>query len=102
MFFCLLFVAAYRLPGGLASTMTAMSPLAVMVIAAVVIRERATVVGVAGGVVGVLGVGLLVVRSGVAVDPVGVLAATGAVAVSATGFVLMKRWERPTDLLTLT
>jgi probable blue pigment (indigoidine) exporter len=102
LFFGLLFVAAYRLPGGLASTMTAMSPLAVMLVAAVVIGERATLTGVVGAVVGVLGVGLLVLRSGAAADPVGVLAATGAVLVSAVGFVLVKRWERPTDLLTLT
>ena len=102
LFFCLLFAAAYRLPGGLASTMTAMSPLAVMLIAAAVIRERPTVLGIAGGVVGVAGVALLVLRSATDVDPIGVLAATGAVAVSAIGFVLMKRWERPTDLLTLT
>jgi probable blue pigment (indigoidine) exporter len=102
LFFCFLFVAAYRLPGGLASTMTAMSPLAVMALAAVLIRERPTRAGLAGGVVGVAGVGLLVMRSGTTVDPVGVLAAVGAVLVSATGFVLMKRWESPTDLLTLT
>jgi probable blue pigment (indigoidine) exporter len=102
LFFCLLFVAAYRLPGGLASTMTAMSPLAVMALAAVLIGERPTLVGVLGGVVGVIGVALLVMRSGAVVDPVGVLAALGAVGTSALGFVLLKRWEPPTDLLTLT
>lgn len=102
LFFCLLFIAAYRLPGGLASTMTAMSPLAVMLIAALVIHERPTVTRVAGGIVGVAGVALLVMRSSVTIDPLGVAAAIGAVAVSATGFVLTKRWERPTDLLTLT
>ena len=73
-----------------------------MVIAAIVIRERPTLPGVAGAFVGLVGVGLLVLRSGATVDPVGVLAAAGAVVVSGTGFVLMKRWERPTDLLTLT
>jgi len=102
LFFCLIFIAAYRLPGGLASTLTAVSPLAVMLVAAAVIRERPTAVGVSGGVVGVVGVALLVLRSDVHVDPVGVLAAIGAVAVSAVGFVLTKRWERPTDLLTVT
>jgi probable blue pigment (indigoidine) exporter len=102
LFFCLLFVAAYRLPGGLASTMTAMSPLVVMALAAVLIGEPPTRVGVLGSVVGVLGVALLVLTSEATVDLVGVLAAAGAVGTSALGFVLLKRWEPPTDLLTLT
>jgi probable blue pigment (indigoidine) exporter len=102
LFFVLLFVAAYRLPGGLASTVTATSPLAVMALAAVLIRERPTVGGLVGGVMGVLGVALLVLRAEASVDPIGMLAAIGAVASSALGFVLLKRWERPTDLLTLT
>ncbi|NRQ51279.1 EamA family transporter [Aeromicrobium stalagmiti] len=102
LFFVLLFTAAYRLPGGLASTVTALSPLAVMALAAVLIRERPTVGGVVGGAVGIVGVGLLVLRAGATVDVVGLLAAMGAVACSALGFVLLKKWERPTDLLTLT
>ena len=102
LFFALLFTAAYRLPGGLASTVTAMSPLAVMLLAALIIRERVTAAGVAGGVAGVAGVALLVLRADAAVDPVGLLAAIGAVLVSGVGFVLIKRWERPTTLLTLT
>ncbi|MFC5679302.1 EamA family transporter [Aeromicrobium endophyticum] len=102
LFFCLLFLAAYRLPGGLASTMTAMSPLVVMALAAVLAGEPPTRAGVVGAVVGVLGVALLVLRSDAAVDLVGVLAAAGAVGTSALGFVLLKRWDPPTDLLTLT
>lgn len=102
LFFALLFVAAYRLPGGLAATVTALSPLAVMALAAVLIGERATVGGVAGGLVGTAGVALLVLRSDASIDLIGLLAAIGAVASSAVGFVLLKKWERPTDLLTLT
>lgn len=102
LFFALIFTAAYRLPGGLASTVTAMSPLAVMLLAAFIIGERPTAVGIAGGVVGVAGVALLVLRAGAHVDMVGLLAAIGAVLVSGVGFVLVKRWERPADLLTVT
>lgn len=100
--FALIFTAAYRLPGGLASTVTAMSPLAVMLLAALMIRERLTALGIGGAVVGVAGVALLVLRAGVAVDLIGLLAAIGAVFVSGVGFVLVKRWERPADLLTVT
>lgn len=102
LFFALIFTAAYRLPGGLASTVTAMSPLAVMLLAAPLIRERPTRLGIGGGIVGVAGVALLVLRAGVAVDPLGLAASLGAVLVSGVGFVLVKRWERPVDLLTLT
>lgn len=102
LFFALLFTAAYRLSGGLASTVTAMSPLAVMALAAILIRERPTVGGVVGGAVGVAGVALLVLRADAAIDPIGLLAAIGAVLVSGIGFVLLKRWERPTDLITVT
>ncbi|KQX75232.1 EamA family transporter [Aeromicrobium sp. Root472D3] len=102
LFFALLFVAAYRLPGGLAATVTAMSPLAVMALAALLIGERATVGGVVGGVTGTAGVALLVLRADASIDPVGLLAAVGAVGSAALGFVLLKKWERPTDLLTMT
>ena len=102
LFFALLFTAAYRLPGGLASTVTAMSPLAVMALAAILIRERPTAGGIAGAIVGVVGVALLVLRADAAIDTIGLFAAIGAVLVSGIGFVLLKRWERPTDLLTVT
>jgi probable blue pigment (indigoidine) exporter len=102
LFFALLFTAAYRLTGGLASTVTAMSPLAVMALAAVMIRERPSAGGVAGGLVGIAGVTLLVLRADASVDVVGLLAAVGAVLSSGIGFVLVKRWGRPTDLVTTT
>lgn len=102
LFFALIFTAAYRLPGGLASTVTAMSPLAVMMLAALLIHEKPSALGIGGGIVGVAGVGLLVLRAGIQVDVIGLLAAIGAVLVSGIGFVLVKRWERPADLLTVT
>jgi probable blue pigment (indigoidine) exporter len=55
-----------------------------------------------GGVVGALGVGFLVLRAGFVVDPVGVAASLGAVTLSSVGYMLIKRWEPPVDMLTLT
>jgi probable blue pigment (indigoidine) exporter len=101
MFFPLLFLAAYRLPGGLASTLQATSPLAVMALAALLIGERAGAARVAAAGVGVVGVALLVLRSPGHVDTLGLVGAFGSVAVSALGFVLIKRWTPPVDLLTL-
>ncbi len=101
MFFPLLFLAAYRLPGGLASTLQATSPLAVMALAALVIGERAGAARVVAAGVGVVGVALLVLRSPGHLDTLGLVGAFGSVAVSALGFVLIKRWTPPVDLLTL-
>jgi probable blue pigment (indigoidine) exporter len=101
MFFPLLFLAAYRLPGGLASTLQATSPLAVMALAALVIGERAGVARITAAGVGLGGVGLLVLRSPGRLDTLGLVAAFGSVVVSALGFVLVKRWTPPVDMLTL-
>ena len=101
MFFPLLFLAAYRLPGGLASTLQATSPLAVMALAAVIIGERAGLARIAAAGVGIAGVSLLVLRSPGELDAVGLVAAFGSVVVSALGFVLIKRWTPPVDMLTL-
>jgi probable blue pigment (indigoidine) exporter len=101
MFFPLLFLAAYRLPGGLASTLQATSPLAVMALAALIIGERAGIARIAAAAVGLGGVGLLVLRSPGRVDTLGLVAAFGSVLVSALGFVLIKRWTPPVDMLTL-
>lgn len=101
LFFPLLFLAAYRLPGGLASTLQATSPLAVMALAALVIGERAGTRRILAAGVGLVGVTLLVLRSPGHLDPLGLVAAFGSVIVSALGFVLVKRWTPPVDMLTL-
>ncbi|MEZ5093990.1 EamA family transporter [Nocardioides sp.] len=101
-FFALIFLAAYHLPGGLAATMTAVSPIVVMLLAWWWAAERPRPAGLLGGLVGLVGVALLVREAGFAADPVGVAAALGAVATSAVGFTLVRRWTPPTDLLTFT
>ena len=101
-FFVLVFIAAYRLPGGTAATLTATAPILVMVLAWPLIGERPRVLAILGGLVGATGVALLVLRPGATVDPVGVAASLGAVAASSTGFVLVKRWRPPVDLITFT
>lgn len=101
-FFALIFLAAYHLPGGLAATMTAVSPIVVMLLAWWWADEHPRPRALAGGLVGLAGVALLVRQAGFAADAVGVLAALGAVATSAVGFTLVRRWTPPTDLLTFT
>ena len=101
-FFALLFVAAYRLPGGVAATAGALQPLIVATLAAAVLGERLRARVAVAGVLGIVGVGLLVLGPEARLDPVGVAAALAGTVSMACGVVLTKRWVRPTSLLTTT
>ncbi|MEJ7702878.1 MAG: EamA family transporter [Geodermatophilaceae bacterium] len=98
-FNALLFVAAYRLPGGIAATLIAFQPLAVAVLAVGLLGERLSTRRLLAGLAGVVGVGLLVLRSDAELDAVGITAALGAAASMATGVVLTQRWGRPGGVL---
>jgi probable blue pigment (indigoidine) exporter len=93
--FPLLFLAAERLPGGVAATLGAAQPLLVAGLAVAVLRERPTAWRLVWGVLGVAGVGLVVLGPGARLDAVGVLAGLGGTAGMACGIVLTKRWGRP-------
>jgi probable blue pigment (indigoidine) exporter len=101
-FFALLFVAAYRLPGGVAATIIAVQPLLVAALSRRFLDERVAAHVAIAGAAGVVGVGLLVLRGGTTLDAIGVAAALGAAAVMATGIVLSKRWPSPAPLLATT
>ncbi len=101
-FFALLFVAAYRLPGGVAATLGAVQPLLVGVLARRVLGDRPGPVRIAASLAGLAGVALLVLRAGARLDPIGVAAGLGAAAAMAIGVVLTKRWQAPVPLLALT
>ncbi len=102
LFFALLFVAAYRLPGGVAATVGAVQPLVVAALAWPFLAERLSRGKVVAGVLGVSGVGLLVLRGEAELDPLGLAAALGAAVSMASGVVLTKRWGRPAPLLLFT
>jgi probable blue pigment (indigoidine) exporter len=101
-FFALLFVAAYRLPGGVASTITSMQPLLVALLASRLLGERLSWRMVAAALVGIVGVALLVLRAHARLDAFGIAAAFGAAIVMATGIVLAKRWPSPGAVLSTT
>lgn len=101
LFFPLVFLGAYRLPGGLAATLQAVSPLVVMALAVLILGERPGVRAVLAGLVGLLGVGLLVLRAPQTPDALGLAGALGSVLVSGLGFVLVRRWRPPVGMLTL-
>ncbi|MEM8977075.1 MAG: EamA family transporter [Pseudomonadota bacterium] len=101
-FWWLLFVAAYALPGGIAATVGAVQPILVLFLSAVFLQSRLSLLAVLAGFGGVLGVSLLMVQSTVSLPPVGLLAAFGGAVSMAFGIVLTKVWQPDVSPLTFT
>ncbi|OEJ51621.1 EamA family transporter [Streptomyces agglomeratus] len=94
-FFPLLFLSAYRLPGGMAAVFGSLGPLWVAGLAVLLLSEKPTVRTLLTGIAAALGVSLVVLRATAALDTIGVLAALASSASMAAGTVLTKRWGRP-------
>ncbi|WP_217207230.1 EamA family transporter [Streptomyces sp. AC550_RSS872] len=94
-FFPLLFLSAYRLPGGMAAVVGSVGPLFVAGLAALLLGERPTVRTLLTAVVAAFGVTLVVLKAAGSLEALGVLAAVAATASMSTGTVLTKRWGRP-------
>ncbi|OKJ70433.1 EamA family transporter [Streptomyces sp. CB02460] len=95
LFLPLLFIAAERLPGGVAATLGAAQPLVVAVLAVAVLRQPLSARPLLWGVTGVLGVGLVVIGPGAELDAAGVAAGLAGAATMGLGVTLTKRWGRP-------
>lgn len=102
LFWAALFVAAYRLPGGVAATVGAIQPLIVVFLARLALGTPVTVTAVLAGLVGVAGVAMLVLAPGASVDPLGVAAGLAGAASMAAGTVMSRRWQPPVSALTVT
>ncbi|MCD7439970.1 EamA family transporter [Streptomyces lincolnensis] len=94
-FFPLLFLSAYRMPGGMAAVVGSVGPLFVVGLSALLLGQRPTTRSVLTGLVAAFGVSLVVLKAAGALDPVGVLAALASTASMSAGTVLTKRWGRP-------
>jgi probable blue pigment (indigoidine) exporter len=101
-FQALLFVAAYRLPGGLAAVMGAVQPLLVMGFAWVVERSAPARMAVVASLVAVAGMALLLLVSGAAWDPIGIAAALAGTTSMAAGSFLARRWKPEVPVLAFT
>lgn len=99
-FMVLLFVAAYRLPGGIAATLGAVQPLIVIFVAAMLLGTAIRPLAVAAALAGLGGVALLVLKHGAALDAIGIVAALGGAVSMALGVVLSRRWQPPVSPLT--
>ncbi|MGW0764203.1 EamA family transporter [Streptomyces sp. NPDC002676] len=94
-FFPLLFVAAYRLPGGMAAVVGSVGPLFVVGLSALLLKQRPTARTLLTGAAAAFGVSLVVLKGAGALDVVGVLASVASTASMSAGTVLTKRWGRP-------
>ncbi len=101
-FFVLVYVTAQQLPSGIAATLTAFSPLVMMLLAWPLLRQRPTAASLAAALVGLAGVALLVLRGGGPVPLAGVASSVAAMAMASLGFILVKRWTPPVPLLAFT
>ncbi|AKS41505.1 EamA family transporter [Wenzhouxiangella marina] len=102
LFWACLFLAAYRLPGGIAATVGAIQPLIVLLLARKVLNEPIRAVAVAAAFVGLIGVALLVLGPEAGLDPVGIAAGLAGAASMAAGTVYSRKWRGETPLLTFT
>lgn len=91
-FQALLFIAAYRLPGGVAATVIATQPLAVILLSRMLLQARHTALAWIAAGTGVAGVALLVLTPAARLDAMGVVAALAGAGCMALGTVLTKRW----------
>lgn len=98
LFFALLFVAAYRLPGGIAAVLGAVGPFVVAGFAFVLLSQRPGRRVLLAGAAGLAGVTLLVLRSDAALDPIGLAAAAAGMVSMSLGTVLGRRWGTPPGL----
>ncbi len=101
-FQALLFVAAYRLPGGLAAVLGAIQPLLVMGIAWALDGHRPRGVAIGAGVLGVIGMAALLLTPNASWDPIGIAAALIGAACMAAGTFLAQRWRPDMPVLAFT
>ncbi len=101
-FWSLLFVAAYRLPGGVAATLGATQTLIVLGLSRALLGSRVSAVSILAAIAGIGGVALLVLGPAAALDPIGVAAGLGGAASMAAGTVLSRKWQPPVPALTFT
>lgn len=101
-FQALLFVAAYRLPGGLAAVLGAIQPLLVMLLAWGVEHRAPARITLWAALAGVVGMALLLLSPQTVFEPVGIVAALLGATCMATGVWLTRRWKMDLPVMALT
>lgn len=101
-FQALLFVAAYRLPGGLAAVVGALQPLLMMVLVWLFDQRKPGISVIAAAIIGVIGMAALLLGPGSVWDPGGIAAALTGTACMAVGTYLSRRWNIALPVLAFT
>jgi len=101
-FQALLFIAAYRLPGGVAATLGAIQPLIVVMFSWIILNGRYSRLTWLAASSGLIGVGLLVLGPAAKLDTIGIVSALIGAVSMALGTVLTKRWKSPYSISALT
>lgn len=101
-FWAMLFVSAYRLPGGVAATVGAIQPLIVILLAHVLLGSSARLAAIVAAAAGIGGVALLILTPHAALDPVGIAAGLAGAVSMAFGTVLTRKWQPPVSPLAFT
>jgi len=101
-FQALLFVAAYRLPGGVAAVVGAVGPLVVMGLTWALDHRRPPGLALVAGALGVLGMAALLLSPGARWDMVGVAAALVGTLCMAAGTFWSRRWRSDLPVLAFT
>lgn len=101
-FLSMLFVAAYRLPGGVAGTVAAVQPLFAVFLARLLLSSPIRPLSIVAALLGIGGVALLVLTPRAALDSIGIAAGLAGAASMAVGNILTRKWHPPVSLLTFT
>ncbi len=101
-FWWMLFVSAYRLPGGIAATVGAIQPIIVIFLARLLLGSPMRQLAIVSAIVGLGGIAILVITPEASLDPVGLAAGTVGAISMAFGTVLTRRWQPKVSLLTFT
>jgi probable blue pigment (indigoidine) exporter len=101
-FFTLIYLSAQLLPTNVAAMIMGTSPIAMLLLAWLIVSERPRARQAAGAALGIVGVVLMLAGGSGAIDLLGVLASVGAMTIASIGYLLVKRWGGDVDVLALT
>lgn len=96
-FFALLFIATYRLPGGVAAVAAAVGPLVTAAATMLILHQKVTLRSWLLGLAGVAGVAMVVLTAEARLDLIGAIAGIGGAVSMAIAVTLTKRWGMPKE-----
>ncbi|QIW15725.1 ABC transporter permease [Pasteurellaceae bacterium RH1A] len=101
-FQAMLFIAAYRLPGGVAAILSSTQTLMVLALMWLIGKQRPPKTAWGAAALGVIGIGLLVLSPQAAFDSIGIMAALAGAFSMALGVYFSKQWQHSLSILAFT